>query len=306
MQGMLKLDLNSKGLKDAQLAHLSTCFALSEHVEVLDVGRNPEITNLAPLAAEFPCLRILFAGCLPKISEFPCELLAKLPELYFVAMRHCAVERLLSSSLLATRISGETIAPYKNLCWLTLTNCKLEALPDEFGTLFPNLRKCGLTCNLLKKLPRTFPENLELIRFSDNQIADDGNISGLFRDCPRLAWTAWSGNPLPWLAGEEDQDDELLHQGLDSQLLSLEADLDLTIAEDNSTPSRAGNINHQYMRKSSGEPAKVLGQGASGIVLETVLADTRVAVKIFKEGVTSDGDPRHELNQIREGGYAAS
>lgn len=146
--------------------------------------------------------------------------------------------------------------------WLILTDNQIEALPDDFGRL-TRLQKLALAGNRLTSLPASLVncQKLELIRLSANQLkAFPDQLLSL----PRLAWLAFSGNPF---CSQRDAHEEFKTVQF--------CDLNL----------------HQ-----------VLGQGASGVISlatwernEFAFPD-KVAVKVFKGEVTSDGYPEDELD----------
>ncbi|MFT2097899.1 leucine-rich repeat domain-containing protein [Marinomonas sp. 2405UD66-6] len=146
--------------------------------------------------------------------------------------------------------------------WLILTDNQIEALPDDFGRL-TRLQKLALAGNRLTSLPTSLVncQKLELIRLSANQLkAFPDQLLSL----PRLAWLAFSGNPF---CSQRDAHEEFKTVQF--------CDLNL----------------HQ-----------VLGQGASGVISlatwkrnEFAFPD-KVAVKVFKGEVTSDGYPEDELD----------
>ncbi|CAD7929387.1 unnamed protein product [Amoebophrya sp. A120] len=302
-QGMKKLDLQAKNLNDLATLPPDTS------VQVLDVGRNPEIKDLNALKT-WEGLRILFAAALDQVEDFPFELVSSVPSLYMLAMRHCGLRAL---QLVPAASLVQPSPVLYNLTWLTLTNNRIEALPSEFGKTFRSVRKLLLTGNRLKALPPSFPPALELVRLSDNQIRE--LPSAFFDDCPKLAWTAFSGNPLPWLVEGQGCDvtqqvsgttvtasSASLENGAKKALPLLDLEKDLCLKY---LPDRDIYV-YTDSADSHDSEAKVLGGGASGVVLQSKLrtSDQVVAVKIFKAGVTTDGDSRHELNILRRIGSA--
>lgn len=143
------------------------------------------------------------------------------------------------------------------LRWLILTDNRLESLPDALGSR-TRLQKLMLAGNRLAHLPDLSRcVNLELVRISDNAL--EALPDALF-SLPRLAWLAFSGNPF------------CADRHLDMPFISW-SDLSLR---------------------------SKLGEGASGIVYRAVRrspgGSEAVAVKVFKNCVTSDGRTADELN----------
>ncbi|WP_115898529.1 leucine-rich repeat-containing protein kinase family protein [Marinomonas pollencensis] len=146
--------------------------------------------------------------------------------------------------------------------WLILTDNQIDALPDEIG-LLPRLQKLALAGNQLRHIPESIKgcQNLELIRLSANKLSSFPDV--LLR-LPKLAWLAFSGNPFCA--------DRHYHQ-----------EFKTVAAED--------LILHQ-----------VLGQGASGVISKATWQRNlygfpdKIAVKVFKGEVTSDGYPDDELD----------
>ena len=145
------------------------------------------------------------------------------------------------------------------LRWLTLTDNELEVLPRVLGER-PRLQKLMLAGNRLRDLPESLRDarNLELIRLSANRV---DKLPQWLAEMPRLAWLAWSGNPLD--------------APIDRPSVRAISWADL-------------------------ELGALLGQGASGSVHAAAWRcggnDIRVAVKLFKGFMTSDGSPDHEMS----------
>ena len=141
-------------------------------------------------------------------------------------------------------ISETALAP--SIRWLILTGNELQSLPRSIGRL-KGLRKLMLSINRLSSLPDELGEckELELLRLAGNKLE---TLPPWLISLPRLSWLALSGNPLPELAREADP------RSLPSA--------------DWSTISLKDKI----------------GEGASGsvFVAESGIADSPVAVKLFK------------------------
>lgn len=153
-------------------------------------------------------------------------------------------------------IPGEALPP--KLRWLTLTENEIERLPDALGAR-PALQKLMLAGNRLAELPRGLAEApaLELIRLSANRF--EAIPAWLAR--PTLAWISWSGNP----------------------------------AERALRPATAATI-----RWADLEIGERLGGGASGDVHRATwrapsAEPRRVAAKLFRGAMTSDGSPDSEM-----------
>ncbi len=147
-----------------------------------------------------------------------------------------------------------------SLRWLTLTGNRIERLPASLGQR-PLLQKLMLSGNRLDALPDELAgaPALELVRLSANRFE---RLPSWLPELPRLAWLAWAGNPM---------DGELW------------------------TPPSASI---PWNRLSMGP---MLGEGASGTVRRATWTEDGaatgrpVAVKLFKNAVTSDGLPEHEM-----------
>jgi len=150
------------------------------------------------------------------------------------------------------------------LRWLILTDNEIEALPDEIGNC-SQLQKLMLAGNNLQTLPKFLAncKRLELIRIAANKLNE---LPIWLLSLPRLSWLAYSGNPF---ASE-----------LESRMLMN--------ASINTIPWNTLKLEQP------------LGEGASGFIHRAVYhhADDscyRVAVKLFKGAVTSDGLPHSEM-----------
>ncbi|MFZ2450906.1 MAG: leucine-rich repeat-containing protein kinase family protein [Methylovulum miyakonense] len=150
------------------------------------------------------------------------------------------------------------------LRWLILTDNEIEELPHEMGNC-SQLQKLMLAGNKLQVLPDSLAncKRLELIRIAANRLNE---LPIWLLALPRLSWLAYSGNPF----GAE----------LESKMLTASSVADI--------PWNALELGH------------LLGEGASGFIHRANyhLADDgscRVAVKLFKGAVTSDGLPHSEM-----------
>ena len=154
-------------------------------------------------------------------------------------------------------VPAESLPP--KLRWLTLTDNALERLPDALGRR-PHLQKLMLAGNRLRSLPASLAgaERLELLRLSANALEAP---PPWLAEAPALAWLAWSANPF------EPQPADAHAPLVPFEELAIGA---------------------------------LLGEGASGRVhraeWRTPGRRTRpVAVKLFKDAVTSDGLPSREM-----------
>ncbi|WP_158916027.1 leucine-rich repeat domain-containing protein [Caulobacter sp. S45] len=154
-------------------------------------------------------------------------------------------------------VPAEALPP--RIRWLTLTDNALERLPDALGQR-PQLQKLMLAGNRLRDLPESLAgaSKLELLRLSANAFAA---LPSWLVELPQLAWLAWAGNPL---------DRDIEPEGAVIDWASL-------------------------------QPGALLGEGASGRVYEALWSEPgvttprRVAVKLFKGAMTSDGLPEREM-----------
>jgi tRNA A-37 threonylcarbamoyl transferase component Bud32 len=175
----------------------------------------------------------------------------------------------------------------RKLRWLILTDNLIKVLPDTLGER-PRLQKLALAGNQLTELPLTMSQltNLELVRISANNLTE---CPAQLLNLPKLAWFAFSGNPF--------------------------SQSTLKISSVPALPSSSFTLH------------EVLGQGASGVISKATWKQSqssfpnKIAVKVFKGKVTSDGYPEDELQaclktgdhknivrslaQVNESGYLA-
>ncbi len=142
-----------------------------------------------------------------------------------------------------------------NLKWLILTNNKVSTLPAEIGNCH-RLQKLMLAGNNLTQLP------LELVKCSSLALLriSANKLSSLplwLLNMPNLAWLAFSGN----LFSPKPQLPRL-----------------------------------QLLNWSNFTILSLIGEGASGLVYKAIdLSDREVAIKVFKNNITSDGYPEDEI-----------
>jgi hypothetical protein len=156
----------------------------------------------------------------------------------------------------------------KLLRWLILTENKISKMPDALGGCL-HLQKLMLTGNRLASLPESLlvcPQ-LEMLRISAN---DFDVLPEWLLGMPKLAWLALAGNACA--AFPESLQAELM-LGIPWQELAVE---------------------------------EKIGEGASGEIFRAVWKGRgTVAVKLFKNAVTSDGLPECEMQAaLRAGGHA--
>lgn len=144
-----------------------------------------------------------------------------------------------------------------NLRWLILTENAIKTLPDSIGDL-KYLQKLMLSGNQIKSLPKTLLKckNLELLRLSANQL---DSLPPWLLTLPKLSWFAYSANPFC-----------AKHPSCDVPLREIDwSELELK---------------------------EVLGEGASGRISKAIYNDKKVAIKVFKGEMTSDGLPKEEMD----------
>ena len=218
------------------------------NVEILDLSGN-NLTDLPDWLPRLAKLEVLFLSY-NKFTHIP-EIIGKLPRLRMLGMRGNQIERVSQKSL------------PKSLVWLTLTDNRIEELPEELGSL-PGLTKLLLAGNRLHALPESLASahSLELLRVSANLFEE---FPPWLFNLPSLAWLAVAGNPAT----------RSLH----------------SIRE--ATYSRTISWSQLIQR---GE----LGRGASGITYAASMVgddglSVEVAAKVFASRVSSDGDSDDEI-----------
>lgn len=224
-------------------------FGLADTLEILDIGEG-ELHDLPSDFGRLRKLRILFCSN-NRFERLP-AVLGDCRALSQVGFRNCAIEE----------IPAEALPP--DLRWLTLTDNRLDHLPETLGQR-PLLQKLMLSGNRLDALPKSMRSaaRLELIRLSANRFEA---LPDWLTELPSLAWVAWSGNPLP--AGQSAA----------------------------TRASEARRISWRHI-----EIGPNLGEGASGRVHRALWRDPAedrarpVAVKLFKGAMTSDGLPESEI-----------
>ncbi|WP_339504778.1 leucine-rich repeat-containing protein kinase family protein [Pseudomonas sp. RL_105y_Pfl2_101] len=158
-------------------------------------------------------------------------------------------------------VTGAALPPL--LRWLILTDNCVNQLPDELGQR-PSLQKLMLAGNRLQQLPASLDQchRLELLRIAANQLTE---LPQWLLKLPSLSWLAYAGNPL-------------------------EAQAEAA-ALNTTTPIDWSHLELQQQ----------LGEGASGVIYQArwqAPGDVvrKVAVKLYKGQMTSDGSPLHEMH----------
>ncbi len=231
-------------------------------MEILDMAASLEVLDLSDnclssLPEAFGQLKRLKILFLNsnRFKEFP-AILANCPALSMISFKHNQMEV----------IGAHALSP--TVRWLILTGNRLTTLPAAIGQL-GQLQKLMLAGNQLQSLPDEMAtcQSLELIRLSANQLQ---SLPAWLFSLPRLSWLAYAGNPCC--------------EPLPASTRSMP-----TIGEDEL------------------QIAEVLGQGASGIIYKGLWTPAhsepvrpqavavKVAVKLFKGELTSDGLPADEM-----------
>ena len=239
LAGARELDFSRCGLTELP----QELFALSDTLEVLDIGFN-RLTDLPARTSELRALRVMFASG-NRFSVLP-PVLGELPTLSQLGVRGVGLREL----------PAEALPPA--IRWLTLTDNRLEHLPEALGWR-PRLQKLMLAGNRLTDLPASLAgaARLELLRLSANPLQ---GLPGWLAELPSLAWLAWAG-----AAFEPDLSE--------AGVVVSWGDLQLreTLGE-----GASGHVRRAEWRRPGGQSEPV-------------------AVKLFKGAVTSDGLPEHEM-----------
>jgi hypothetical protein len=146
------------------------------------------------------------------------------------------------------------------LRWLILTNNLITSLPSSIGKC-QRLQKCMLAGNKLVALPDEMAkcQKLGLLRISANEIE---SLPDWLFNLQELSFLAFAGNPCSSSLEDRPVLDDI-------------AWTELTVSD-------------------------VLGEGASGIISKGTWSangeEKHVAVKFFKNGITSDGSPDDEMH----------
>jgi hypothetical protein len=153
-------------------------FALADTLEVLDLGRG-SLSDLPADLGRLRRLRVLFGSGNP-FARLP-PVLGDCPTLSQLGFRGCGIRAVPAEALT------------RDLRWLTLTDNRIEHLPEALGER-PLLQKLMLAGNRIGALPDSLAgaSNLELIRLACNRIE---TLPSWLTRLPRLAWIAYAGNP---------------------------------------------------------------------------------------------------------------
>lgn len=239
LQGAQRLTLRA-GLRELP----DEIYTLADTLEVLDLSGN-ELSDLPGDLTRLHRLKVIFCSN-NRFTRLP-EVLGRCQALEMVGFKANQISDLPAAAL------------PPQLRWLTLTDNRISALPDELGCR-PRLQKLMLAGNRLRALPASMAacERLELLRISAN--AFDALPDWLLA-LPRLTWLAHGGNPF-------------------------------------SAAHEAAALDHAPLPRvpwSQLDVQTLLGEGASGHIYRAAHGGDAVAVKVFKGEVTSDGLPFTEL-----------
>ena len=244
-------------------------FTLADTLEELDLSGN-HFTHLPDDFGVLRHLRVLFLSN-NQFTELP-AVLGHCKQLSMVGFKANRIERVPAEAL-----------PH-NLRWLILTDNCITHLPQSIGQL-RKLQKLMLAGNQLRELPDTLAQcqALQLLRVSANDLTAFPDV---VLKLPQLAWLAFAGNPfcVPPVGAHVPT-----MQVPTMQIPTMQVP---TIA------------------RADCELGAVLGRGASGVIYAATCKGlqscNKVAIKIFKGEVTSDGYPHSELQACLAAGEHAN
>jgi len=241
LAGARTLTLSDAGLT----AFPREIFGLADTLEVLDLSGNA-LDALPHDLGRLTKLRVLFCSG-NRFSRLP-EVLGECGALSQLGFRGCGVEEVPAAALPT------------GLRWLTLTDNRIQSLPDALGER-PLLQKLMLAGNRLDRLPESLAgaSGLELLRLSANRLED---LPAWLPHLPRLAWLAWAGNPCDRATGAPSVPAVEWQQLQLGPLLGAGA---------------SGWVHQAHWQPPAPAEAR------------------SVAVKLFKGAVTSDGLPEREM-----------
>ena len=208
-----------------------------------------------------------------KLSDLPDEFacLTKLKRVFlsFNQFQHIPPVLAKCPALIMIAFKGNQISDFAEHClpittqWLILTDNQLKQLPESFGEL-THLRKLALAGNQLTRLPNSMRhcQALELVRLSANNLAA---IDDWLLELPKLSWLAFGGNQF-------------------NKAQSLE------------------NVPLEQVKLTEFALVEQIGEGASGIIHLANWQTHKVALKLFKGAITSDGYPLDEVNCCLQAG----
>jgi hypothetical protein len=220
-------------------------FALADTLEILDLSGGG-LTSLPDDMGRLHRLRALFCSG-NRFESLPGSLgdCAALSQIGFRAAG-------------LREVPAEALPP--RLRWLTLTDNRIERLPEALGQR-PLLQKLMLAGNRLQKLPETMAGSakLELIRLSSNAFE---TLPPWLANLPSLAWISWAGNPC-----------ERPVAPTGAQFVSwAQLEIDALLGE-----GASGRVHSARWRRPGAAEAEA------------------VAVKLYKGSMTSDGLPACEM-----------
>eukprot|EP00729_Bicosta_minor_P008359 gene8359-31139_t len=181
-----KLDvtaLTTIDLKNAGLLTLPGSIGNAVNLVKLDLGGNPELTDLPDELAHCTKLKVLFILGARKMKEVP-RVLGRMTHLTRLGLKSNGI----------VKIADDALPPHVEHLILT-DNAITEISVATFARL-TKVRKLMLANNRLTALPAAGVSrmvSLELIRLANNRLA---SIPPELLMLPRLAWLALSGNPL--------------------------------------------------------------------------------------------------------------
>ena len=230
-------------------------YDLADTLEVLNLSGN-FLSSLPQDFTRLHRLRILFCSE-NRFTTVP-EVLGECPHLNTIGFKANKISRLPSAALNPA------------LRWLILTDNALHTLPPELGDC-TQLKKLMLSGNQLRQIPEQMAacSELELLRIASNRLSA---LPDWLLNLPKLAWLAYADNPF-------------CNEGA-TTTLQLQKTTFKNIPWDSLCVQQK------------------LGQGASGVIYqashrqktnENIQSTQLVAVKLFKNAVTSDGLPESEM-----------
>ncbi|KNC73903.1 hypothetical protein SARC_13538 [Sphaeroforma arctica JP610] len=246
----------------------------------LDLSHNTLSSIPATLLNSIPNLRILFCSS---------NVFKTLPDLRTVSSLFMVSFR---SNLFSGELGVQQLP--STVGWLILTDNQITALPENFGTHLPRVRKLMLANNQLTTLPPLLAEsglndNLELIRLSNNKFEQ---IPECLLHFSKLSWLGLGGNPCTASS----------IQSLSELDQSLRVDVNDYVLE--TLPSlgtgASGNVylamaRGAYVHTKNTQSNIHSEEDDEKAVIDSTHKDA-VAIKLFKGELTSDG---HVLDEVQ-------